>query len=216
MKIKELFENNDSASCEFDYKLVFWKIHSTSEQLSESIPKDLWDDLASEIDPKLKCTWLMFTSAHFAANRLSDQELGNSNWFENIVTKLHQGAEKLVKSTMWNFEKKSSYGTLKAFGIPDKVMDYENIEITFSRKNVSLSGFNKLIGKSCLNLYIKDPESIKSNVLSLLKLPKNCDVEWELKEPWVKIVDKHLIGDRNIIACQKELYDNDLDEYAQL
>ena len=32
----------------------------------------------------------------------------------------------------------------------------------------------------------------------------------------IKIVNTHLTGDRNIIACQEELFQNDLDEYAKL
>lgn len=65
---------------------------------------------------------------------------------------------------------------------------------------------------------------IKSNILGILRLPKlkfflfgregNDDSDFYKA---ASIVDKYVLkGDRNIIACQKELYDNDLDEYAEL
>jgi hypothetical protein len=65
---------------------------------------------------------------------------------------------------------------------------------------------------------------ITSNILGLLRLPnlKNliCQTGNTVSTNFERastIVKKYIEdGSRNIIACQKELYDNDLDDYAEL
>ena len=65
---------------------------------------------------------------------------------------------------------------------------------------------------------------ITSNILGLLRLPNLSMLIYQTGEKVsidferaCNIVDKYIQdGSRNIVACQKELYDNDLDEYAQL
>ena len=64
---------------------------------------------------------------------------------------------------------------------------------------------------------------IESNILGLLRLPKlrffiyspGADGADRLKQA-LQIVEKHFKGDKNIIACQEELFKNGLDEYAKL
>ena len=75
--------------------------------------------------------------------------------------------------------------------------------------------------KKCNKIVFRDiPNYI--GLLSLLKIDKlkelNCS--WFIQDtPFYnacQIVSKHLKKDRNIVACQEELFKNNLDEYAKL
>ena len=215
MKIRELFETI-TPECYFNYTLRVEKLFTTADQLLESVPKGKWEDLADSISPRLKCEWFLHNTVEYVAKNPTPQELGSFEWFQMIKTKLEEGANKLLKPTIWSFDKKNSYAELDCYGIPTSLIDYETINLILNTRSISLSGIHKMIGKNCKVLGISNTDFIKGNVLSLLKLPKMCQIEWKLKQPWVKIVDSYLTRDRNIIACQEELFKHGLDEYAKL
>ena len=77
-----------------------------------------------------------------------------------------------------------------------------------------LTKIDKVI--ECEELMIFHAHYIDGNVLSLLKM-KNTDIHFYYSDTakWVTIIKNHL-RDRNIIACQEELFQNGLDEYAKL
>lgn len=82
---------------------------------------------------------------------------------------------------------------------------------------------------SHVNTYIKScsiialPRDYVGPLLSFLKIPNlskiNCPIFANAKTPQQRayaIVTKYLQGNKDIIACQRELIENDLDEYAEL
>lgn len=90
----------------------------------------------------------------------------------------------------------------------------------------SLEGIHKHIRRIGGILYLEG-NPIKSHVLGLLKIEDLLTVNLAYKlhpllknsPPLVKveeIINYHLVMGRNLLACQEELLDNGLDEYAQL
>ena len=94
----------------------------------------------------------------------------------------------------------------------------------------SFAGIHKII-KRILDNGISDggevylPASTEHALLGFLKIPGCNSLELEFSEAKIappklikacEIISNHLQNGKNIIACQKELYDNDLDEYAEL
>jgi hypothetical protein len=99
-----------------------------------------------------------------------------------------------------------------------------NIDISSNKHLKSLSGIHKNL-KEC-NGKLTIPADLKGGMLGLLKvkgLKKVTFDEDEVSEHQIpelakacEIIAKYLNSDRNLIACQKELYDNDLDDFAEL
>jgi hypothetical protein len=85
---------------------------------------------------------------------------------------------------------------------------------------LSLSKINKHIKSLNGGLFIY--ENYKGPLLSVMKIHGLKYVEAQINKPSheleqaLDIINDHLQSDGNIIACQKELYDNNLDEYAEL
>lgn len=219
MKIRELFETEIPLrfnECKFSYMIKCEKLIANSDQLIDVVPQTQWEKLAARIDPRLSLAWLLRHSVVEYDIIPTEAECGDVKWFEKLETNLIAGAKELVKNTLWTIDIKRSEGKLVCHGIPSAKVDYHDIKLSLSEKNTTLTGLNKVIGASCNNLVISNINFVKGNVLSLLKIPKTCEAQFEISQPWAKIVDKHLIGDRNIIACQEELFKNGLDEYAKL
>jgi hypothetical protein len=102
-------------------------------------------------------------------------------------------------------------------GFPPFKLEWNQIRLIFSKRDQKITGIDKLIGMNN-TITIHQCENIIGGVLSLLKIKHGTLVMFWNKTPmpkWITIVHKHF-KDKNIIACQKELYDNDLDDYAQL
>ena len=101
-------------------------------------------------------------------------------------------------------------------GIPKHMV---SLDLSNCNNIKSFEGIGSLI-KSCEHIMI--PETLERNMLGLLKIPNLESIDLEVEEASeellkaTRIINNHLAHDRNIIACQKELYDNDLDEYAEL
>lgn len=93
-------------------------------------------------------------------------------------------------------------------------VDFSNL------KNLSYKDVHKHI--KWLNGFVKIHSGYMGPLLGVLKIEKFMgiilDASTQSRELYnaINIINKHLKEGRNIIACQKELYDNDLDEYAEL
>jgi hypothetical protein len=106
-------------------------------------------------------------------------------------------------------------------GLPTKIES--TLDISINDKLTSLSGIHKHL-KQCLVITL--PTTITSNVLGLVKIKDLYTINLDASERFhnnfetlmkvIKIVEKYIGGDGNVIECQKELYDNDLDEYAEV
>ena len=87
-----------------------------------------------------------------------------------------------------------------------QLYDFPNIK-TFSKCNQYFKG--------CTDLII--PGKYKGPLLSVLKIASlNAIFQTNPNEPHIKIINWHLQHGRNIVACQEELFQNGLDEYAAL
>jgi hypothetical protein len=98
--------------------------------------------------------------------------------------------------------------------------DFENILLYLPwAKPFTLKGIDKHFPNAKL-FHINRPEKIIGNVLGLLKIKSLVQVTWEGKltiPKWLEIINDELFSStRNLVRCQKELYDNDLDDYAEL
>ncbi len=199
----------------FNYTLKVERLNNSN--ILQNVPKEKWEDLAESISPLLKCQWFLDFTVNLVIANPTQQQMADYTWFENIETKLEEGADELLKPTILTFDKQKSYGKLEYYGVPMSLIDYKVIKLFFNTRSLALSGFNKMIGKNCVQLDISNMDFVQSNVLSLLLLPKTCKIKCNtIKEPWVKIVDKHLQCDRDILECQEELITNGLRQYAKL
>jgi hypothetical protein len=81
---------------------------------------------------------------------------------------------------------------------------------------MTLKNINKHI--ECKKIVFNYPKNIIGNALSLL-LIKNLEiisVSFGGHPPWLRIINKHLTLDKDVLECQEELITNGLKEYAKL
>lgn len=107
-------------------------------------------------------------------------------------------------------------------GFPEKV--FGNIDICSNRRLKSFSGIHKYL-KECTGTFII-PGDLESGLLGLLKVKglREVTFSWdEVSESQIpelakacEIITNHLHSNRNIIACQEELFKNNLDQFAKL
>ncbi len=107
--------------------------------------------------------------------------------------------------------------------IPTFPVECEFFRLTVT-PDLKLTGIHKVL--NCLQLQLMRFEKFKGGgLLSLLKLKQTITVRVmfgrsrkifpQLAQAW-DIVQRHFEGNKDIIACQRELIENDLDEYAEL
>lgn len=85
-----------------------------------------------------------------------------------------------------------------------------------STETFTLEGIDKQIPKAEAIMLYRAGNVITGNVLGLLKL-KSLKTIWNYPSvsiEWLDIINKHFVS-KDIIACQRELIENDLDEYAE-
>jgi hypothetical protein len=78
----------------------------------------------------------------------------------------------------------------------------------------------------CDAIHIYQMEYFNGGLLGLLQIPHPTQVwfssnsirlaKYDKLNEAIRIVRTHLDGDRNVVACQRELIEKDLDEYAEL
>lgn len=72
----------------------------------------------------------------------------------------------------------------------------------------------KQVGEECQLHLSGNP--IKSHMLGLLLIKGLVNITFDENKQVAKIINQHLLGDRDVVACQQELLEHDFDEYAQL
>jgi hypothetical protein len=105
-----------------------------------------------------------------------------------------------------------SYNKLTALELLARQIDY-NFKCEYN-KLTSLQGIHKQI-KQIGNIADFRKNTIKSHVLGLIRIERLKKVFFDDDE-LTKIINKHLQDGRDVMACQDELIDAGLDEYAQL
>jgi hypothetical protein len=110
---------------------------------------------------------------------------------------------------------------LSCFGFPNFKLSINEGNISYwCEEGQSISNLDKVILK-CDEFKLNKANMIKGGILSLLKLKMPVNIigagPFGSNSPrWYSIVNPYLQGDRNILACQEELIDNGLKDYAEL
>ncbi len=105
--------------------------------------------------------------------------------------------------------------------IPPFKVVHDNIALNFSisgDKENSFHDIHKAIDTKDLRICVHSSHKITSSVLGLLKMPRLQNLMY-IMDPvpeWFNIVHKHFEGEKDLVACQRELIEKDLDEYAEL
>lgn len=82
-------------------------------------------------------------------------------------------------------------------------------------KLVSLKDIHKHVHEIGGNIYLEGNQ-ITSHVLGLLKIKRLRAVRMSNNPNIEQIINRHLRGGRNLLACQEEMMDAGLDDFAQL
>ena len=90
-------------------------------------------------------------------------------------------------------------------------MNYLNF---YENELESLHNIHKKIKHCTIGGFEKNP--IKSHVLGLLLIDGLTKIWFDDNWPLVRIINKHLEGDRDVFACQEELIEAGFEDFAQL
>jgi|688.fasta_scaffold06347_21 hypothetical protein len=130
---------------------------------------------------------------------------------ENLIS-LEGCPSKLTNLAIWDNKNLSSLEHI-ASDIDGNLQIYRNAKIT------SFDNLDKLVKR--IGIMLQFDPTIKSGVLSILKIKGLEQGVRQTKPPQEvdlilgKILTKHIFAGRNRIACQRDLIENDLDEYAE-
>jgi len=107
--------------------------------------------------------------------------------------------------------------------IPTFKISCDRISLNFSslaKKEISLHDIHKVVDTKHLTLFSSASVTIASSVLGLLKIPRLEKLDFmgiTQKAPkWFEIVKNHFNSGKNVFACQEELIDAGLKDYAEL
>jgi hypothetical protein len=128
-----------------------------------------------------------------------------NNYYKDIITKPLKLKEQFI--SIYNM-------------IPPFKVEHPNVALNFTVNGgteVSLHDIHKAINPKDLALYVSTAVKVTGQVLGLLKMTNLQKLDWAMgAEPkWLKIVRKYMES-KNILACQEELIDNELKDYAEL
>jgi len=132
------------------------------------------------------------------------------------IIELHNKIDDAVKSSEDDF-----HGEIVIDTLPVSPIEWPIIILNNHDKNVSLSGVGDLI-KADKVFRIQYTNQISDSVLGLLKIKGKIEfnTKWNNKfktEEWLsKIIPYIEKGNRDLFACQEELIDNDLKDFADL
>ena len=211
MKIKELFETSVRKDYFIDLWLSYNALTTTLTKLNEN-PKKITDAIdkktgLSSIIQVGKGTFDISLEVpehqvNDFANYIDDVNAVLKAFFDITEIREDSGSH-IVHLT---FDKQ-----VPSLPIP---IEFPNIFIQNLNKT-SLSGIHKII-KDFSYLEINNSENITGGVLGLIKLAKHGVIKINTPNPeWANIVLKYL-NSGDVIACQRKLIENDLDEYAEL
>ena len=137
---------------------------------------------------------------------------GNQIALENVLEQIEETATDVIPNYSNRVESYDPYLSCKGF--PPFKLEWRDIYINCQDQQ-RITGIDKFIDLN-ENCIFYDCEKIVGGVLSLLKIKYgSLYVDGQPTAKWVPIIKKHL-ADKNIIACQEELFHNNLDEFAKL
>ena len=217
MKIKELFEEDAVEVSVKKHPILFVSYNARTNNVFANTSlydrkKLLIEKLSKMMDVDIQMD--LYDTSFDIRIKLKD---GNC---EELLTKLNRSLSKIVKD-----EKLFSQVLAEVRYCPKDdnllfMMKFPVIRIMcFSPSdNCSLIGIHKKI--DCQRLYLTGSHNIKRGGLGVLKIKslEHLDTSWELsadKIRWQGIIKKYLVS-RDILACQDELIENGLKDFAKL
>jgi hypothetical protein len=93
------------------------------------------------------------------------------------------------------------------------LVNFKEIELVINHQT-GLSNIHEMI--DCQTLRMDGARKVTRSVLALLRIPSLKSLYADDRSGWVKIVSEHLKGEKDILACQEELINRGLKEYARL
>ena len=217
MKIKELFETSGSHAINISYE---FSCNSLEIRKLAEHKKTIIDKIAAKAGNGCSCVISSGSSSFTVVIKIPDSQLESIHLLVDDVKSVLREYLALDSGVTENDDDRRCqvffYGDFPKLPHPIK---FDAVFLT-PTNNATLSGIDKSIGE-CGYFEVEDCEKIKGNVLGLINLAKRgTRVKLTVKDKipkWVSILNNHLLKkNQNIIACQKELYDNDLDDYAEL
>lgn len=184
---------------------------------NDNVTAGMFNSLESRIGNSAKDFQLDFSSSdseiYIDVLNLNAQN-GNHNSLKILFELMKSEAKDIAKHYNNYFSVGESI--LACRGFPPFKLEWSEININML-PDQKITGIDKFIDLNETCIFI-NCHNIIGGVLSLLKIKHGrlyLNFHGVQRPKWVDIVNKHL-KDKNLIDCQKELYDNDLDEYAEL
>ena len=176
------------------------------------------------VQPDLECGYIDINSQQdnitFTYYRLPYNVCGRDNLNEILVRTIDEFTSEMhnfLSSNGDEFEFTDGSSILTSLGMPTTPMDWEH-GLIYIEKGDSLKGIEKLVSL-CDSVSFDDCHNLETGLLNLMKIPKKVTVYFDgipTKAPWIKIVTKHLMGERNLLDCKEELMNAGYKEYAKL
>jgi|694.fasta_scaffold11334_5 hypothetical protein len=164
--------------------------------------------------------------AFFGADEmLITYELDETNLHANHVREIRKKCteivDELLGTDIFHRDEDNTYISFREQLGPNVYTDWPYIEFYLDHSpSISLKDIHKKMPHCKKIIFYNAINKINSNVLGLLKLKELKHITiWPRSQkipPWYEIVMKHFDADKNFIACQRELIEKDLDEYAEL
>jgi hypothetical protein len=170
---------------------------------------------------------LPFQIADFGGNQF---EYFEPDYWENGLKSLKNfpkscdGGFKISTSKLNDYSNGPEFVDSGEYSIKTEATEIKNLKVKTQFLYIDGTNLEKLSGlekSEIREIRIVNGHNLKGNFLGLLKVKGLTNVlllaasKGSDAAKAINIIRNHL-EDKNIIACQKELYDNDLDEYAEL
>jgi len=145
----------------------------------------------------------------------------SSSHIHNTSRKVLKVIDDLLDTKLENRNIDSIYLTFRQELEPNVKTDWPYIQFYLPHSNpISLENIHLKIPQCKALIFFHSIDKIESNVLGLLKIKTlNHITIWpslSTNLEWYSILHKHFKSDKNILACQEELIDAGLKDYAEL
>lgn len=221
MKIKELFENEVTLKLKQNHLIELTLEFCDATDLCKKMKRDL-EQLKQFINEKTGAKSIVsvgfgsFSVSVFVEDKNVD---AFDNYRENVLDVLNEFADGFgyIENIEGHYVELFFSHNVPKLPIP---ISYDRLYVTLEDKS-SLSGIDKIIS-SFKYLHFHKCEYVTGNVLSIIKLAKkgktiNLSTSDYLELPWMFVINKHLkAGRQDVVSCQRELIESDLDEFAEL
>ena len=220
MKIKELFENEVTLKLKQNHLIELTLEFCDATDLCKKMKRDL-EQLKQFINEKTGAKSIVsvgfgsFSVSVFVEDKNVD---AFDNYRENVLDVLNEFADGsgYTENIEGHYVELFFSHNVPKLPIP---ISYDRLYVTLEDKS-SLSGIDKIIS-SFRYLHFHKCENVTGNVLSIIKLAKKGKINLSTSDfndlPWMTIMNKHLKQRHyDVVSCQRELIESDLDEFAEL